>query len=144
MHNCLAFKNCPSDDYSLSQDVQIRTISEVCPYCKAVKFNGKTMEICKGSDVAVFGLLAKISNINEVVQYQAGRYISSNEAVWRILSFPIHERSSLSGTFIDFSSIWECLHRIVLLLFLHVQNWIVNKVKTRLIYCHMQKQIFLS
>ena len=30
---------------------------------------------------------------DEVVQYQARRYISSNEAVWRILSFPIHERS---------------------------------------------------
>ncbi|GFW76678.1 uncharacterized protein TNCV_4943951 [Trichonephila clavipes] len=32
-------------------------------------------------------------HIDEVTQYQAGRYISSNEAVWRILSFPIHERS---------------------------------------------------
>ncbi|GFV94459.1 ATP-dependent DNA helicase [Trichonephila clavipes] len=34
-----------------------------------------------------------VMHIDEVAQYQAGRYISSNEAVWRILSFPIHERS---------------------------------------------------
>ena len=44
--------------------------------------------------MAVFGWHSKISNIDEIVQYQAGRYISSNEAVWRILSFPRHERSS--------------------------------------------------
>ena len=43
--------------------------------------------------MAVFGLQSEIKNIDEIVQYQAGRYISSNEAVWRILSFPIHERS---------------------------------------------------
>lgn len=30
--------------------------------------------------------------MDEVQIYQAGRYISSNEAVWRILSFPMHER----------------------------------------------------
>ena len=41
----------------------------------------------------VFGLQSKISDIDEIAQYQAGRYISSSEAVWRILSFPIHERS---------------------------------------------------
>ena len=29
---------------------------------------------------------------DEVTQYQLERYIGSNEAVWRILSFPIHER----------------------------------------------------
>ncbi|GFR11183.1 ATP-dependent DNA helicase [Trichonephila clavata] len=29
---------------------------------------------------------------NEVNQYEMGRYISSNEAVWRILNFPIHKR----------------------------------------------------
>ncbi|VDM99833.1 unnamed protein product [Onchocerca ochengi] len=34
-----------------------------------------------------------VSHIDEIAQYQAGRYISSNEAVWRILSFPMHERS---------------------------------------------------
>ena len=45
--------------------------------------------------MAVFGLQSKIKDIDEIVQYQAGRYISisSNEAVWRILSFLIHERS---------------------------------------------------
>jgi hypothetical protein len=34
-----------------------------------------------------------VIHIDEIAQYLAGRYISSNEAVWRILSFPIHERS---------------------------------------------------
>lgn len=29
---------------------------------------------------------------DEVTSYQMGRYISSNEAVWRIFDFPIHER----------------------------------------------------
>ena len=43
--------------------------------------------------MAVFGLQSEIKDIDEIVQYQAGRCISSNEAVWRILSFPIHDRS---------------------------------------------------
>ena len=34
-----------------------------------------------------------VIHIDEIAQYQAGRYISSNETVCRILSFPIHERS---------------------------------------------------
>ncbi|VDM92856.1 unnamed protein product [Onchocerca ochengi] len=52
-----------------------------------------------GSDMAVFGVQPERSDrnavlhIDEIAQYQAGRYISSNEAVWRILSFPIYERS---------------------------------------------------
>ncbi|GFQ91031.1 helitron_like_N domain-containing protein [Trichonephila clavata] len=29
---------------------------------------------------------------SEIYQYEMGRYISSNEAVWRIPNFPIHER----------------------------------------------------
>ncbi|XP_071036514.1 uncharacterized protein [Parasteatoda tepidariorum] len=33
-----------------------------------------------------------VNNNNEVTQYQIGRYISSNEAVWRIFGFPILER----------------------------------------------------
>ena len=49
--------------------------------------------IAKMRFATVFGLQPEIKDIDEIVQYQAGRYISSNEAVWRILSFPIHERS---------------------------------------------------
>ncbi|XP_076756485.1 uncharacterized protein LOC143432269 [Xylocopa sonorina] len=48
---------------------------EYCNSMKAIKYICKYTN--KGSDMAVFGLR---------------RYISSNEAVWRILSFSIHER----------------------------------------------------
>jgi len=41
--------------------------------------------------MAVFGIAAPDAN-DEVSQYQMGRYVSSNEAVWRIFSFPMHER----------------------------------------------------
>ncbi|GBN20200.1 hypothetical protein AVEN_149932-1, partial [Araneus ventricosus] len=61
-------------------------------YCKSVK---SIKYICKyihkGSDMAVFGI-KKANERDEVSNYQLGRYISSNEAVWRVLSFPIHER----------------------------------------------------
>ncbi|VDK86682.1 unnamed protein product [Onchocerca ochengi] len=36
-----------------------------------------------------------VLHIDEIAQYQTGRYISGNEAVWRILSFFIYERSLL-------------------------------------------------
>ena len=64
---------------------------EYCNSVKAIKYIFKYVN--KGSDMAVLGLQSKISDIDEIVHYQAGRYISSNEGVWRILSFPIHERS---------------------------------------------------
>ena len=54
-------------------------------YCNSVK---STKYICqyvnKGSDMAVFGVGNATASINEIGQYQLGRYISSNEAVWRI------------------------------------------------------------
>ena len=34
----------------------------------------------------------RLNDNDEVMRYQIGRYISSNEAVWRIFGFPIHER----------------------------------------------------
>ena len=49
------------------------------------------VHVHKGSDMVVFG----VQNVNvndEITSYQMGRYISSNEAVWRISSFPVHER----------------------------------------------------
>uniref|UniRef100_A0A034VI17 Uncharacterized protein n=1 Tax=Bactrocera dorsalis TaxID=27457 RepID=A0A034VI17_BACDO len=54
--------------------------------------------------MAVFGV-ADYQTIDEIQQYQMGRYISSNEAVWRILSFPIHD--------------W---HPVVLHLAVHLEN----------------------
>ncbi|GFQ97672.1 uncharacterized protein TNCT_505641 [Trichonephila clavata] len=33
-----------------------------------------------------------VNNNDEITLYQIGRYISSNEAVWHIFSFQIHER----------------------------------------------------
>jgi hypothetical protein len=51
--------------------------------------------ICKyvknGSDMAVFGLRNEYK-ADEITPYQMGRYVSSNEAVWRILDFTIHDR----------------------------------------------------
>ncbi|XP_053945028.1 uncharacterized protein LOC128854731 [Anastrepha ludens] len=62
---------------------------EYCNSVKSIKY------ICnyvnKGSEMAVFGVAPENSH-DEILQYQMGRYISTNEAVWRILSFPIHDR----------------------------------------------------
>ena len=41
--------------------------------------------------MAVFGL-QEFNKNDEVTNYQLARYISSNEAVWRLLKFPLHER----------------------------------------------------
>ena len=32
------------------------------------------------------------SQVDEISDYQNARYVSSNEAAWRLLEFPIHER----------------------------------------------------
>lgn len=61
---------------------------EYCNSVKSIKYICKY--VTKGSDMAVFGITGE--NTDEISQYQMGRYISSNEAVWRILSFPIHNR----------------------------------------------------
>jgi hypothetical protein len=47
--------------------------------------------VYKDSDIDVFGVAAKNSN-DEIIHFQMGNYVSSNEAIWRIFSFPIHER----------------------------------------------------
>lgn len=60
---------------------------ELCSSVKLIKY--VTKYINKGNDQATFSI--KVSN--EVEHYQSGRYICSSEAVWRILSFDIHERS---------------------------------------------------
>ncbi|GFQ88334.1 ATP-dependent DNA helicase [Trichonephila clavata] len=43
--------------------------------------------------MAVFGVTSSDNNArNEVNQYEMGKYTSSNKSVWRMLTFPIHER----------------------------------------------------
>ena len=55
----------------------VNSINYVCKY------------INKGSDMAVFNIAE--TERDEVKMYQTGSYISSNEAVWSIFGFPIHE-----------------------------------------------------
>lgn len=41
--------------------------------------------------MAVFGI-ADLNANDEVMKFQLGRYVSCNEAIWRLFSFTIHER----------------------------------------------------
>ncbi|UYV76849.1 hypothetical protein LAZ67_14002190, partial [Cordylochernes scorpioides] len=63
---------------------------ESCASISAMKYICKY--IYKGSDQSIFAVTGAQTESNEVLEYQRGRYISSNEAVWRILGFPIHRR----------------------------------------------------
>ena len=55
---------------------------------KSIKYVLKYVH--KGCDQAMFSL--RSSQLDEISDYQNARYVSSNEAVWRILEFPNHER----------------------------------------------------
>lgn len=71
----------------LSKAFETHINVEYCNSVKSIKYICKYVN--KGSDMAVFG----VTNANdEISQYQMGRYVSSNEAIWRIFSFAIHER----------------------------------------------------
>ena len=60
---------------------------EFCNSVKSIKYVCKYVN--KGSDMAVFGIHDE--SRNEVQNFVTGRYVSSNEAIWRIFGFPIHE-----------------------------------------------------
>ena len=68
---------------------------ESCHSVKAIKYICKYAN--KGSDWATIQFKEKGINVNksnnndEILSFQTGRYISSSEATWRILGFPIHE-----------------------------------------------------
>ncbi|XP_073529640.1 uncharacterized protein [Phyllobates terribilis] len=74
----------------LSKIFQAHINVESCHSVKSIKHICKYVH--KGSDQAVFELQKNGPIIGEVEAFQMGRYISSNEAVWRILAFFIHER----------------------------------------------------
>lgn len=67
---------------------------EFCSSVQAIKYICKYIN--KGSDQAIFNVRqAGVVNIDprdEVQTFRAGRYVSSNEAAWRIFGLPLHER----------------------------------------------------
>ncbi|GFR22669.1 helitron_like_N domain-containing protein [Trichonephila clavata] len=69
---------------------------EFCSSVKSIKYLCKYVN--KVSDMVAFRIentnvnAPPVNNNNEITLYQIGRYISSNEAVWRIFGFQIHER----------------------------------------------------
>jgi len=62
--------------------------NELCSSVVAVKYILKYKH--KLSDQAIFSMENK--NNNEIEEYQSGRYINSNEAMWRIFGFNIYDR----------------------------------------------------
>ncbi|XP_067930639.1 uncharacterized protein [Watersipora subatra] len=63
---------------------------EFCNSVKSIKYICKYVN--KDSDQAVFGLERDGAQADEVARYESGRYISANEAMWRIFSLLIHAR----------------------------------------------------
>jgi len=55
---------------------------------KSIKYVLKYVH--KGCDQATFAL--RSGQVDEISDFQNARYVSSSEAAWRILEFPIHER----------------------------------------------------
>ncbi|GFT67747.1 ATP-dependent DNA helicase [Trichonephila clavipes] len=70
----------------LSRTFNAHTNVEFCNSVKSIKYICKYVN--KGTDQAIFS----VEDQDEVTRYESGRYISSSEAVWWILCFPIHER----------------------------------------------------
>ena len=73
----------------LSKEFNAHINVEFCSSVKSIQYICKYVN--KGSDAAMFGLQNPNSR-DEVAEFVAGRYISSNEGVWRTFAFPIHER----------------------------------------------------
>jgi len=74
----------------LSKMFQAHINVEWCHSVKSIKYICKYIN--KGSDQAVFEVFGNQNPLDEVLAYQVGRYICSNEALWRIFGFHIHER----------------------------------------------------
>ncbi|KAF8787007.1 hypothetical protein HNY73_008646 [Argiope bruennichi] len=77
---------CPLLSRALNAHINV----EYCSSIKSIKYVCKYIN--KGSDMAIFNLKNNDIQHDEIQTYEIGRYLSSNEAVWRILGFPIHER----------------------------------------------------
>ncbi len=67
---------------------------EYCNSVKSIKYILKYVH--KGSDQGVFTAQSRDNSVDEIAEYQAGRYISSNEAAWRTFRFPIPKCPNIS------------------------------------------------
>ena len=67
---------------------QVFVVLLQCRAMQSIKYVLKYVH--KGCDRATFAL--RSDQVDEISEYQNVCYISSNEAAWRILEFPIHER----------------------------------------------------
>ncbi|KAJ2941595.1 hypothetical protein O0L34_g14649 [Tuta absoluta] len=72
----------------LSRTFETHINVESCTSVESIKYICKYVN--KGSDQATFAVQG--TDRDEVARYQSDRYISSSEAVWRILGFSIHDR----------------------------------------------------
>lgn len=79
----------------LSKTYKAHINVEFCNSVKSIKYIWKY--VYKGRDMAVFSV-QNINENDEITCYQMGRYISSNEAIWRILGFLKHERDPAAVT----------------------------------------------
>ena len=88
----------------------------LCMSIKSIKYVLKYVH--KGCDQAMFAL--RSSQVDEILDYQNARYVSSNEAAWRILEFPIHERDppvqqlAVHLEMVSKSTLLKTIHWIVL------------------------------
>jgi len=73
----------------LSKTFKAHCNVEYCNSVKSIKYICKY--VTKVSDMAALALQTPDTN-DEITRYQVGRYVSCNEAIWRIFSFSIHER----------------------------------------------------
>ena len=74
----------------LSRMFQAHINVEIANSVKAIKYVCKY--VYKGTDLASFQIVDKTNNMyDEVTAFEVGRYISSNEAAWRLMSFPVHQ-----------------------------------------------------
>ncbi|GBP63209.1 hypothetical protein EVAR_89476_1 [Eumeta japonica] len=81
----------PQDRHDVQKKIMVETHVNVesCHSAKSIKYLCKY--VTKGSGMAVFGIASENAN-DEISNFQMGRYVSTNEALWRLLSFQIHER----------------------------------------------------
>ncbi|GBM11676.1 hypothetical protein AVEN_16976-1 [Araneus ventricosus] len=101
------YRRMSSQDGEFTANINFRGLEVSVDNCTVLPFANKSFqsahqlrvlrfcEVCKfvnkRPDMTVFELISGENDLNECHHYQMEEYIRSNEAVWRILNFPIHD-----------------------------------------------------